>query len=158
MRWWLFKTEHSTYSWDDLVRDRKTCWEGVRNYQARNLLRDEVTRGDLVFVYHSVVQPQVIAGVARVVRETYPDHYAQDPSSPYFDPKANPDDPRWLMVDVEPVRALDPPITRDELKEVSDLADMMLLRRGSRLSVQPVSDRHAKTILGLRGLSIDSVG
>jgi len=156
MRWWLFKTEPDTYSWNDLVQDRTTCWEGVRNYQARNLLRDEVAAGDLVFVYHSVVQPQVIAGVARVVRNAYPDHHARDPESPYFDPRATADDPRWLMVDIEPVRALDPPVTRDELKAVPDLADMMVLRRGSRLSVQPVSDRHAKTVLGLRGVSPNS--
>jgi predicted RNA-binding protein with PUA-like domain len=157
MRWWLFKTEPATYSWDDLARDGATCWEGVRNYQARNLLRDEVAHGDLVFVYHSVVQPQEIAGVARVVREAYPDHHAQDPASPYFDRKATPDDPRWLMVDIEPVRQLDPPISRDELKAVPILADMMLLRRGSRLSVQPVADRHAKTILGMRGVSLRSL-
>ncbi len=156
MRWWLFKTEPETYSWDDLVRDGATCWEGVRNYQARNLLRDEIARGDLVFVYHSVVQPQVIAGVARVVREAYPDTFAHDPASPYFDPKATPDDPRWVMVDIESVQELEPPITRNELKKVSDLGDMMVLRRGSRLSVQPVADRHAKTILELRGLSPDS--
>ena len=158
MGWWLFKTEPDIYSWDDLVRDRSTCWEGVRNYQARNLLRDEVTLGDLVLVYHSVVQPQVIAGVARVVREAYPDRHAQDPSSPYFDPKAGPEDPRWLMVDIEPVRALDPPITRDDLKAVPELADIMVLRRGSRLSVQPVSDRHARTILALRGIAPDALG
>ena len=157
MRWWLFKTEPDTYSWHDLVRDRSTCWEGVRNYQARNLLRDEIARGDLVFVYHSVVQPQVIAGVARVAREAYPDHFARDSASPYFDPKATPDDPRWVMVDIEPVRSLDPAITRDELKAVSDLGDMMLLRRGSRLSIQPVSDQHATTILALRDLSLDSL-
>lgn len=156
MRWWLFKTEPDTYAWDDLVRDRTTCWEGIRNYQARNLLRDEVARDDLVFVYHSVVQPQVIAGVARVVREAYPDHHAQDPASPYFDTKATPADPRWLMVDIEPFRALDPPITRDELKAAPGLSDMMVLQRGSRLSVQPVADRHAQTILDLRGLELNS--
>ena len=139
------------------MRDRRTCWEGVRNYQARNLLRDEVGTGDLVFFYHSVVQPQVIAGVARVVRNAYPDHFAQDPSSGYYDPKANPDDPRWLMVDISPVRPLDPPITRDELKAVPNLADMMLLRRGSRLSVQPVDVEHARAILGLRGVPLASL-
>jgi predicted RNA-binding protein with PUA-like domain len=157
MRWWLFKTEPGTYSWDDLVRDGSTCWEGVRNYQARNLLRDEVAAGDLALVYHSVLQPQVIAGVARVVREAYPDHHARDPASPYYDPSASREDPRWLMVDIEPVLALDPPITRDELKGVPELADLMVLRRGSRLSVQPVGGRHARTILALRGVSPDAL-
>jgi predicted RNA-binding protein with PUA-like domain len=152
MRWWLFKTEPGTYSWDDLVRDRTTHWEGVRNYQARNLLRDEVHTGDLVLLYHSVVQPQVIAGIARVARAAYPDHTSWDPANRYFDPKSTPDDPRWLMVDVEAVRSLDPPITRDELKATPELADMMVLRRGARLSIQPVTDAEAASVLALRGI------
>jgi predicted RNA-binding protein with PUA-like domain len=136
------------------VSDGATCWEGVRNYQARNILRDDVRLDDLVFIYHSGVQPQVIAGVARVSREAYPDHFALDPSNPYFDSKASADDPRWVMVDIEPVQDIQPPITRDELKAVPDLEDMMLLRRGSRLSVQPVSAAEAATILGLRTIEI----
>jgi predicted RNA-binding protein with PUA-like domain len=153
VRYWLFKTEPGTYSWDDLVRDGRTCWEGVRNYQARNLLRDDVHEGDLVLVYHSRVQPQVIAGIARVVRGAYPDHLAWDPSSPSHDPKAGPDNPTWVMVDVAPVRAVDPPITRDELKAVPGLADMMLLKRGSRLSIQPVTPDEWAAVLALRGIA-----
>ena len=155
MRTWLFKSEPGTYSWDDLVRDGRTEWEGVRNYQARNLMRDEMQVGDLVFFYHSRVQPQVIAGVARIVRDAYPDHHAQDPSSPYHDPKATPDNPIWLMVDLEPVRAIEAPITRDELKGVDRLADMMVLKRGARLSVQPVAPAEWRTVLALRGLDAD---
>jgi len=153
MRWWLFKTEPEVYGWSDLARDRRTHWEGVRNYQARNLLRDQVRLGDQVLVYHSNVQPQVIAGVARVVREAYPDHFAWDPTSTYFDPKSNPDDPRWLMVDIEADRPIEPPIERDELKVVPELAGMMLLKRGSRLSIQPVTVAEAAAVLALRGLS-----
>lgn len=155
MRTWLFKSEPETYAWDDLVRDGRTEWEGVRNYQARNLMRDEMRVGDLVFFYHSRVQPQVIAGVARIVRGAYPDHHALDPSSPYHDPRATPDDPVWLMLDIEPVRAVDPPITRDELKDIPALADMMLLKRGARLSVQPVTPAEWRTILARRGLDGD---
>jgi len=150
VRTWLFKTEPETYSWTDLVRDGRTCWEGVRNYQARNLLRDEVAEGDLVLFYHSQVQPQVIAGIARVVRAAYPDHFAWDPASRYHDPKAGPDNPTWVMVDIAPVRAIEPPITRDELKEVPALADMMLLKRGSRLSIQPVAPAEWAAVLALR--------
>ena len=154
VNYWLFKTEPGTYAWEDLVADGSTCWEGIRNYQARNILRDDVRLDDAVFVYHSVVQPQVIAGIARVVREAYPDHFALDPSSPYFDPKATAADPRWVMVDIEPVRGIDPPITRDELKVVPELEGMMLLKKGSRLSVQPVSTDEAVAILGLRGIDV----
>jgi len=150
MKTWLFKSEPKSYSWDDLARDGRTCWEGVRNYQARNLLRDEVAEGDLVLLYHSQVQPQVIAGIAKVVRGAYPDHFAWDPSSRYHDPKAGPDNPTWVMVDIAPVRAIEPPITRDELKEVPALADMMLLRRGSRLSIQPVTPAEWAAVLALR--------
>ncbi len=152
MRYWLFKTEPSTYAWADLVRDGRTSWEGVRNYQARNLLRDEVRAGDLVVVYHSVVDPQVLAGVARVVRASYPDVFALDPASRYHDPGATPGEPRWVMVDVAPLRAFTPPITRAELKAAPELAGMKVLERGSRLSVQPVSGDEWREVLALRGL------
>ncbi len=152
MRYWLFKTEPGTYSWDDLVRDGRTSWEGVRNYQARNLLRDEVHEGDLVLFYHSSASPQVVAGVARVVRGPYPDHFAWNPSSPYHDPKASPDNPTWVMVDVAPVSAIEPPITREELKALPALDGMELLRRGSRLSIQPVTPAEWATVLALRGI------
>ena len=155
MRWWLFKSEPESYSWDDLVGDGRTCWEGVRNYQARNLMRDEIRVDDRVLFYHSNLQPQVVAGIARVASEAYPDHFAWDPASRYHDPASTPEAPRWLMVDVEPVVAVEPPITRDELKSLPELADMMLLRRGSRLSIQPVTDDEAAAVLALRGITVE---
>lgn len=153
MRHWLFKTEPTTYGWADLVRDRRTSWEGVRNYQARNLLRDEVEVGDLVLVYHSVVDPQVVAGVARVVRAAYPDPFALDPASRYFDPSATAAEPRWVMVDLAPLQPFAPPITRAELKDAPELGEMMVLKRGSRLSIQPVSSGEWRAVLALRGLA-----
>lgn len=154
MRHWLFKSEPGTYSWEDLVRDGRTEWEGVRNYQARNLMRDEMAVGDLVLFYHSRVQPMVIPGVARIARAAYPDHHALDPASPYHDPRATPDDPVWVMVDVEPVAALDPPVTRADLKAHAALADMMVLRRGARLSVQPVTPAEFDAVLAMRNLDL----
>ena len=102
-RYWLMKSEPHVYPWEQLLEDGTTHWDGVRNYQARNLMRDEMRMGDLVLFYHSNCKPPHIAGVARVCKEGYPDHTAQDPSSNYFDPKATQEDPRWMMVDIEPV-------------------------------------------------------
>lgn len=157
MRYWLFKTEPNTYSWHDLLEEpgRTAHWDGIRNYQARNLMRDEIRKGDRVLIYHSVVTPQVIAGIAEVVREAYPDHTAWDPGSRYFDPKASPENPRWVMVDIRALRSIEPPISRQELKEVPGLGGMMLLRRGSRLSIQPVTRREWEIVLSLRGLDPD---
>ena len=150
-RFWLFKSEPDAYSFDDLVRDGRCFWDGVRNYQARNLLRDEIAVGDGVLYYHSNAKPMAVVGVASVVRSGYPDHTAFEAGHKYFDPKSDPDDPTWYMVDVEPVVKFDEPLTRDELKEVDALAEMMLLRRGARLSVQPVTAAEWKTILKLAG-------
>jgi len=147
MAYWLFKSEPDVYSFADLLRDGKTHWDGVRNYQARNLLRDDIKLGDGVLFYHSNAKPMVVAGVAKVVRAGYPDHTAFDRKSKYYDPKSDPEDPTWYMVDVAPVEAFDPPITRDELKARKALAGMMLLQRGSRLSVQPVSAAEWRHIL-----------
>ena len=152
MNYWLFKTEPSTYSWEDLKRqpDRTDYWDGIRNYQARNFLRDEVKKGDLVFFYHSVKQPQAIMGIAEVVRESYPDHTAFDPESRYYDPKSDRDSPRWFMVDIRAIAEFDPPIMREELKRIAGLENMMLLRKGSRLSIQPVSAEEWNIILAYR--------
>jgi predicted RNA-binding protein with PUA-like domain len=139
------------YSFDDLVRDGRTHWEGVRNYQARNLLRDEIAVGDGVLFYHSNQEPMAIAGVAKVVREGYPDHTAFDPSSRYYDPQSDPDDPTWYMVDVAPVEAFAEPLTRERLKAEKALAGMMLLQRGARLSVQPVTAAEWRAVLKLAG-------
>jgi predicted RNA-binding protein with PUA-like domain len=138
-RYWLFKSEPAVYSFADLVRDGRTHWNGVRNYQARNLLRDEIKRGDGVLFYHSNAEPMAIVGIAEVVAEGYPDHTAFDPESEYYDPRSDPDQPTWYMVDLAPVRPLPAPLTRAQLKAMPELAGMMLLRPGARLSVQPVT-------------------
>ncbi|MEE8487659.1 MAG: EVE domain-containing protein [Gemmatimonadota bacterium] len=132
------KSEPNTYSIDDLERDGRTQWEGVRNYQARNLMRDEMRQGDRVLFYHSSANPPGVAGEARVVRESYPDHFAQNPDSPYFDEKATPEDPRWYMVDVEFVRTLPNFVSLETLKNRKGLEGMIVTKR-SRLSVQPVT-------------------
>jgi predicted RNA-binding protein with PUA-like domain len=141
MKYWLFKTEPNTYSWADLRAEAKqtTHWEGIRNYQARNLLRDEVKKGDLVLFYHSVVKPMAVMGIAIVTREAYPDHFAWDAESKYFDPKASPENPRWVMVDVKLHEEFAQPVTLSKIKETEELANMMLVQKGSRLSIQPVT-------------------
>ena len=151
-RYWLLKSEPSSFSFDALMAapDRTTCWDGVRNYQARNFMRDDMKPGDLVFYYHSNAEPTGIAGVAEVVRAAYPDHTAFDPASDYHDPKSDPDAPTWLMVDIRAVEPVEPVITLAELKATTGLDGMELLRRGSRLSVQPVSAEHWKRVLALR--------
>ncbi len=136
-RYWLMKTEPNTYSIDDLEREGRTQWEGVRNYQARNLMR-EMQLGDRVLFYHSSANPPGVVGEARVVREAYPDHFAQQPDSPYFDEKASAEDPRWYMVDVEFVRKLPGFVSLETLKGAPGLEDMIVTQR-SRLSVQPVT-------------------
>jgi predicted RNA-binding protein with PUA-like domain len=159
MKYWLFKTEPSAYSWQDLLREpeKTACWVGVRNYQARNLLRDEVQRGDLVLIYHSVVRPQVVSGVARVVRAAYPDHFAWDRTSRYFDQRSIPEEATWVMVDVKALYGFDPPITRAELKTEPGLAGMMVLKRGTRSSVQPLLPREWEIVLALRGRNVTAV-
>src|SRR5690625_411312 len=107
MRYWLMKSEPGSYSIDDLERDGRTHWDGVRNYQARNFMRDEMRPGDRVLFHHSNAKPPGVAGIAEVVREAYPDHTARDPKSRYFDPKASDDDPRWFMVDIAFVETFD---------------------------------------------------
>lgn len=144
------KTEPDAYSIDDLAADGTTHWDGVRSYQARNLMRDEMKVGDMVLFYHSQLRPPGVAGLAEVVRESYPDHTAWDPDSKYFDPKSTPEEPRWFMVDIGFVRKFDRLITIDELKEYPELSDMVLLNR-SRLSVQPVTKDEFDFVVGLAG-------
>jgi predicted RNA-binding protein with PUA-like domain len=152
-RYWLFKTEPSEFSIDDLRAAPKqtTCWDGVRNYQARNLLRDEIQVGDRVLVYHSSTDPNAVVGVARVVRAGYPDHTARDPADPHYDEKASAADPRWFMVDIQLDTVFTRPVTLAELRGVPALKDMELLRRGSRLSVQPVRPDEFQQVLKLAG-------
>lgn len=149
-RYWLMKTEPESYSIDDLERDGTTFWNGIRNYQARNFMRDDVKPGDGVLFYHSNAEPPGIFGVAEVVRAAYPDHTQFDPESKYFDPKATPENPTWVMVDVKFVRKFSAPVSLAELKETPGLEEMMVTRRGSRLSVQPVTAQEWKIVTGMR--------
>ncbi len=147
MAYWLFKTEPDTFSIDTLRLQQVACWEGVRNYQARNMLRDEVKNGDLVLIYHSSCKHIGIAGVAKVVRESYPDHFAFDLESDYFDAKSTVDNPRWFMVDIEFVRKTKRVIPLAVLKSIPELSELPLVKRGSRLSVMPVSEHEWQAIL-----------
>jgi predicted RNA-binding protein with PUA-like domain len=144
-RYWLMKSEPDVYSIDDLARDRRCKWEGVRNYQARNHLR-AMKAGDLAFFHHSSATPPGIAGIARVSREAHPDPSQFDPESDYYDPKSDPENPRWSMVEIELVRKLDRLLPMDELRAMPELRDMALLQRGQRLSVQPVTEAEWKAI------------
>ena len=152
MKYWLMKTEPSVFSWDDLRSHstQTTQWEGVRNYQARNFMRDDMSVGDPVFFYHSAIKQPAIMGIAQVVREAYPDSFAFDKDSPYYDAKSSPNRPRWVMVDIQYLSDLVKPITLEELKQVQALESMMLLQKGSRLSVQPVLPEDWKIICNLR--------
>ena len=151
MRYWLLKTEPEEFGIDDLAqRPRKTePWDGVRNYQARNMMRDEMKKGDRVFVYHSNCEEPGIVGTARVVREGYPDPTAFDPEDKHYDPKSDPANPRWYLVDVKFERKLRRTISLIELKAQAALEGMPLVRRGNRLSVMPVSEREWEYILSL---------
>jgi predicted RNA-binding protein with PUA-like domain len=148
-KYWLVKTEPTTYSIQDLANEAKqtTCWDGVRNYQARNMMRDEMKIGDGVLVYHSSANPPAIVGTARVTREAYPDHTSWDPQDDHYDPKSSADNPRWFMVDIKLEAIFGEPIPLDSLRQVAALRDMELLRKGSRLSVQPVRKKEFDRIL-----------
>lgn len=153
MKHWLLKSEPSVFGIDDLAKSarRTTGWEGVRNYQARNFIRDEMKRGDLGFFYHSSCEVPGIVGIVEVTREAYPDPTAWDRRSPYYDAKSPENKPLWYAVDVQLKRRLRRPITLEELRRHADgaLKDFWLLRRGNRLSVLPVFDAHWEFILGL---------
>ena len=147
-KYWLMKSEPSDYSFDDLKNERNSTaeWDGVRNYQARNLLRDEIKVGDEVLFYHSNSKPSAVVGTAKVVKNGYPDFTAWDPNSDHPDPKSNPGNPIWYMVDIKPLERFTTPLTLAVLKANPQLPGMALLQRGSRLSVQPVSPNEWKVI------------
>lgn len=151
MRYWLMKSEPDAFGIDDLRKrpNRTEPWDGVRNYQARNMMRDEMKKGDHVFFYHSGCSQPGIVGIAEVVREGYPDPTAFDPEQKYYDPKSSRDKPRWYAVDVKFVRKLTREITLSELKQYPGLADMPLLKKGNRLSVMPVTPQQWAFILSL---------
>jgi len=155
-RAWLVKSEPDAYSYDDLERDGRTMWDGVRNYQARNFMRDEMRVGDAVLFYHSNIAAPAVVGVARVASEPYPDPTQFEAGDPHFDPKASEDAPRWVVVDLEPMRRLPEPVALERLKEDPEVEGLALVRRGNRLSVMPVSHAHYRHVLRLGGLDPDA--
>ena len=149
MRYWLMKSEPDVYSIDQLKQDGQAEWEGVRNYQARNFMRDDMRVGDRVLYYHSNTKPPGVVGLAKVCRKAYPDFTQFDEDHKYYDPKASEDNPRWYMVDVEFVEKFPQTISLEALKETPGLEDMVVTRKGSRLSVQPVLPDEYKLVVKL---------
>jgi len=152
VRYWLVKSEPEIFSFDDLLRrhGRTTCWDGVRNFAARNFLRDGMKIGDRVFFYHSSIDPQVIVGECEVAREGYVDHTAFDPKHRHYDPESKQDDPQWYMVDLHAVAQFTKPVTLPQIKLKLALKEMALLRIG-RLSVTPVTEKEYKVIRSMAG-------
>jgi predicted RNA-binding protein with PUA-like domain len=155
-RYWLVKSEPTSFSFDDLLLrpGRTTSWDGVRNFQARNYMRDDMKKGDLVFFYHSSTEPAAIVGIAEVARESYPDPTAFDAADSHFDPKSRADAPTWMMVDLRAKSRLPKPITLADLRGVKGLEKMVLLQKGSRLSVQPVTAKEWAIICRLAGVEV----
>ena len=149
MNHWLLKSEPNEYGIDDLKRERVDHWDGIRNYQARNMIRDEMKKGDLAFFYHSNCVEPGIVGIMKIVSDAYPDHTAFSPQEKYYDPKSDPGKPRWFMVDVRYQRKLKRTISLKELRLHPNLADLVLLRKGNRLSVMPVTQLQWAFILSL---------
>lgn len=151
MNYWLMKSEPETFGIQDLRNKPQQTehWDGVRNYQARNMMRDAMKIGDQAFFYHSNCEEPGIVGIMEIVREGYPDFSAFDPNDKHFDPKSNPENPRWIMVDVKFIKTLSRTITLKELKQKTELADMALVRPGNRLSIMPVSKQQWDFILSL---------
>jgi predicted RNA-binding protein with PUA-like domain len=153
VKYWLLKTEPQSFSIQDLARAPKktTCWDGVRNYQARNFMRDEMKVGDRVLVYHSSTDDPAIVGTATIVRESYPDHTAWNKNDHHYDPASSQDKPRWCMVDIRLEQIFKGPLSLSRLRGVAALKEMELLRKGSRLSVQPVRKAEFEAVLKLAG-------
>ncbi|KXI29817.1 EVE domain-containing protein [Paraglaciecola hydrolytica] len=149
MNYWLFKSEPDAFSIDDLAAKPQQTehWDGIRNYQARNYLRDEVKAGDQVFFYHSSCKEVGIAGLAEIVKEAYPDHSQFNPESKYFDPKASPDKPRWVMVDVKLKQKFSKVLPLAKIKAMPEISEIGLVKKGHRLSIMPVSDKEFSILL-----------
>ena len=147
--YWLFKSEPTTYSYDDLVNDGVAEWDGVRNFQVRNWLRDDIKPGDRLLFWHSSAKPIGVVGTATVVREGYPDDTAWDPDSDHPDPKSTPDKPLWYMVDIKADQKFADIVTMEELRAEPALAEMMVLKRGNRFSITPVTKEEFNTVLRL---------
>lgn len=159
-RYWLMKSEPDVFSYADLVaaKNSTTLWDGVRNYQARNTMRDDMKVGDLVLYYHSNTKPPGVVGVAEVVREGYPDPTQFDPNDSHFDPKAKEESPTWVVVDIRAKAELPNYVPLDALKANGKLAEMAVIQRGQRLSVQPVSAAHFREVLRMGGLKPADLG
>ena len=149
MNYWLFKTEPTSFGIDDLKKQKRTHWDGVRNYQARNMLRDEVRKGDLVIFYHSSCDVPAAVGIAEVVKSGYPDFTAQDKTSEHPDPKSTKESPIWYMVDIAFKKKFTNPISLQDMRTISEFSDMRLLQRGNRLSLFPVSQKHYQLLCEL---------
>lgn len=149
MAYWLMKSEPDAYSIDDLKRDKVEPWDGIRNYQVRNMFRDDMQVGDEAFFYHSSCKVPGVVGIMTIASTAYPDPTQFDPESRYYDPKSDPDDPRWLLVDVKFKRKLKRVIPLSEIKAQKGLDGFLLTKRGNRLSVFPVEKRHWDRVLGL---------
>ena len=152
VRYWLMKSEPHVYPFSQLVEDGSTHWDGVRNYQARNMMRDELKLGDMVLFYHSNTKPPHVAGIARVSREGYPDHTSWDPESKYYDEKSSPENPRWIMVDIEAVQEIEK-VSLVDITANPALDGMPRVQKGQRLSVQPVSKEQFEEICRMGGMS-----
>jgi predicted RNA-binding protein with PUA-like domain len=152
-KYWLFKSEPKEFSIDDLAKSvgKRTYWDGVRNYQARNFIRDEMRKGDGVLFYHSNADPLAVAGYCEIVKEAYPDHTQFDPDHKHFDPTSLKKEPRWYMVDIKFVKKFKNPVTLEQIKENPKLKDMRLIQRGNRLSVMPVTKDEWDEILKMGG-------
>ncbi|MBE1276086.1 EVE domain-containing protein [Enterovibrio baiacu] len=148
MAYWLLKTEPDTFSIDTLKQQKVSCWEGVRNYQARNMMRDGMKVGDQAFIYHSSCKDVGVVGIAEVVKEAYPDHFQFDPESHYFDPKSAPDNPRWIMVDVAYRQHLNY-VSLARIKANPALEEMPLVKRGNRLSIMPLTESQWHEIIAM---------
>ncbi len=146
MRYWLMKSEPDEFSIDDLKRVKREGWSGVRNYQARNFMRDEMKCGDMILFYHSSCRPPGVAGIAKVSKESHPDPSAFNQKSAYYDEKSSPEKPRWFMVEVEFVEKFKKYVTLDEIKERKTLSQMKVIQKGSRLSITPVTKKEFDTI------------
>ena len=147
--YWLMKSEPDVYSIDDLERDGREMWDSIRNYQARNMMRDDMRIGDEVLFYHSNCKPPAVAGISRVCSEPYPDPTQFDPKSKYFDPKSTPEAPRWVVVDVQAVAPMAEFVSLPQLKETPSLDTMGVVQRGNRLSIQPVTAAEWKIVTAL---------
>ncbi|MBT1445680.1 EVE domain-containing protein [Shewanella sp. JM162201] len=156
MNYWLMKSEPDEFSIDDLARrpNQTEGWHGIRNYQARNFMRDAMQIGDRVLFYHSSCKVPAVVGIAEIVSDIYPDASAWDPESPYFDPKSPQDSPRWLQRDIRFIKRFTRPVTLSAIKAHPGLADMLLVQKGSRLSIQPVSEAHWQLIHHMAGESL----